>query len=129
MSAMRRLTSPLAKSFSEALRIDTKAGSWIFVAGQVGVAVPPDGKPLKFAQEVRITFERIRQSLRKLDADMDTVVSIKVHLTDLADWPEFSKARGEVFPDNPPTSTAVQVAGLLFGARIEIDAVAFVAKK
>jgi enamine deaminase RidA (YjgF/YER057c/UK114 family) len=128
MSTMRHLTGPLAKSYSEALRIDSEAGSWIFVAGQVGVAVPPDDKPLSFAQEVRIIFDRIRESLRKLDAGMDSVVSIKVYLTDLAHWAEFSKARGEAFPNNPPTSTAVQVAGLLFGARIEIDAVAFVAK-
>jgi len=42
--------------------------------------------------------------------------------------PKFSKVRGEVFPHNPPTSSAVQVAGLLLGARIEIDAVAFIAK-
>jgi len=40
MSTMRHLASPIAKSFSEALRIDTEAGSWIFVSGQVGVAIP-----------------------------------------------------------------------------------------
>jgi 2-iminobutanoate/2-iminopropanoate deaminase len=126
---LRHLASPIAKSFSEALRLDTEAGSWIFIAGQVGVAIPPNNEPISFEQEVRATFERIRQSLRKLDADMDNIVSIKVYLTDAAHWAEFSKARGEVFPHNPPTSTAVQVAGLLFGARIEIDAVAFIAKK
>ena len=31
MSTMRHLASPIAKSFSEALRIDTEAGSWILV--------------------------------------------------------------------------------------------------
>ena len=41
ISTMRHLASPIAKSFSEALRIDTEAGSWIFIAGQVGVAIPP----------------------------------------------------------------------------------------
>jgi 2-iminobutanoate/2-iminopropanoate deaminase len=128
MSTMRHLASPIAKSFSEALRIDTEAGSWIFVAGQVGVAIPPDNKPIGFEQEVRVAFDRIRESLRKLDADMDKIMSIKVYLTDLAPYAEFSGARGEVFPNNPPTSTAVQVAGLLLGARIEIDAVAFIAK-
>jgi 2-iminobutanoate/2-iminopropanoate deaminase len=128
MSAMRHLASPIAKSFSEALRIDTEAGSWIFVAGQVGVVIPSDTKPISFEQEVRVTFDRIRESLHKLDAGMDKIVSIKVYLTDLAPYAEFSKVRGEVFPYNPPTSTAVQVAGLLLGARIEIDAVAFVAK-
>ena len=41
MGTMRHVASPIAKSFSEALRIDTEAGSWIFIAGQVGVAIPP----------------------------------------------------------------------------------------
>ena len=63
MSTMRHLASPIAKSFSEALRIDTEAGSWIFISGQVGVAIPPDKKPISFEQEVRVTFERIRASL------------------------------------------------------------------
>jgi enamine deaminase RidA (YjgF/YER057c/UK114 family) len=84
MSTMRHLASPIAKSFSEALRIDT---SWIFVSGQDGVAIPPDKKPISFEQEVRVTFGRIRESLRKLDADMDKIVSIKVYLTDLAPMP------------------------------------------
>jgi 2-iminobutanoate/2-iminopropanoate deaminase len=128
MSTMRHLASPIAKSFSETLRIDIEAGSWIFVSGQVGVAIPPNNKPISFEQEVRVTFDRIRESLRKLDADMDKIVSIKVYLTDLAPYAEFSKVRGEVFPHNPPTSSAVQVAGLLLGARIEIDAVAIIAK-
>ena len=128
MSTIRHLASPIAKSFSEALRIDTEAGSWIFIAGQVGVAIPSDKKPISFEQEVLVTFDRIRDSLRKLEADMDKVVSIKVYLTDLAPYAEFSKIRGEVFPHDPPTSTAVQVAGLLLGARIEIDAVAFIAR-
>ena len=97
MNTMQHLASPIAKSFSEALRIDTEAGSWIFVAGQVGVAIPPDNKPISFEQEVRVTFDRIRESLRKLDADMDKIVSIKVYLTDLAPYAEFSKIRGEAF--------------------------------
>src|SRR5208282_2687432 len=51
MNTMRHLASPIAKSFSEALRIDTDAGSWIFVAGQVGVAIPSDNKPISFEEE------------------------------------------------------------------------------
>ena len=76
MSTMRHLASPIAKSFSEALRIDTEAGNWVFVAGQVGVAIPPDKTPISFEQEVRVTFDRIRESLRKLDPDMGNIVSI-----------------------------------------------------
>jgi len=66
------------------------------------MAIPPNDKPISFEQEVRVTFDRIRESLRKLDADMDRIVSIKVYLTDLAPYSEFSKICGEVFPHNPP---------------------------
>jgi enamine deaminase RidA (YjgF/YER057c/UK114 family) len=36
-----------------------------------------------------------------------------------------SRSQRVGFPKDPPTSTAVQVAGLLLNAKIEIDAVAF----
>ena len=87
--------------------------------------LPPDKGSVTFEQEVRTTFERIRDSLGKLGADMNHVVSTKTYLTDLGPYAVFSRIRGEFFPKNPPTSTAVQVAGLLLNAKIEIDAVAF----
>jgi 2-iminobutanoate/2-iminopropanoate deaminase len=125
MDFLRHLPSPISKSFSEALRIETPAGVWIFVSGQVGVPLPPDKGSVDFETEVRTTFDRIRDSLVRLGADMRHVVSIKTYLTDLGPYAVFSRVRGEVFPEHPPTSTAVQVAGLLLDARIEIDAVAF----
>jgi 2-iminobutanoate/2-iminopropanoate deaminase len=125
MEMLTHLQGGTAASFSEALRIATPVGTWIFVSGQVGVPMPPTGGAISFEDEVRTTFERIRGSLGKLDAGMQHVVSIKTYLTDLGPYATFSRVRGEVFPTNPPTSTAVQVAGLLVGARIEIDAIAF----
>jgi 2-iminobutanoate/2-iminopropanoate deaminase len=87
--------------------------------------LPPDTGSVTFEQEVRATFERIRDSLGKLGAGMKHVVSIKAYLTDLGPYAVFSRIRGEFFPEHPPTSTAVQVAGLLLNAKIEIDAIAF----
>ena len=126
MNSIKHLPSPIAPTFSEALRIDAQAGSWIFISGQVGVQLPPDRGSVTFEQEVRTTFERIRDSLGKLGAGMQDVVSIKTYLVDLGPYADFSRIRGEFFPSKPPTSTAVQVAGLLQNAKIEIDAVAFV---
>jgi 2-iminobutanoate/2-iminopropanoate deaminase len=114
---LKHLPSPIAPTFSEALRIDTRAGSWIFISGQVGVPLPPDKGSVTFEQEVRTTFERIRDSLGKLGAGMNHVVSIKTYLTDLGPYAVFSRIRGEFFPKDPPTSTAVQVAGLLLNAK------------
>src|ERR1700730_494783 len=98
MDLLQHLPSPISPSFSEALRIDTQAGCWIFVAGQVGVPLPPDKGSVTFEQEVRTTFERIRDSLSKLGAGMNHVVSIKTYLTDLGPYAVFSRIRGEFFP-------------------------------
>jgi 2-iminobutanoate/2-iminopropanoate deaminase len=126
MDFIKHPPSPIAPTFSEALCIDTQAGSWIFISGQVGVPLPPDTGSVTFEQEVRTTLERIRNSLSRLGAGMQDVVSIKTYLVDLGPYAVFSRIRGEFFPEKPPTSTAVQVAGLLLNAKIEIDAVAFV---
>ena len=91
MDLLKHLPSPISPSFSEALRIDTQAGCWIFVAGQVGVPLPPDKGSVTFEQEVRTTFERIRDSLSKLGAGMNHVVSIKTYLTDLGPYAVFSR--------------------------------------
>ena len=76
MDLLKYLPSRIAPSFSEALRIDTQAGCWIFVSGQVGVPLPPDKGSVTFEQEVHTTFERIQDSLSKLGAGMNHVVSI-----------------------------------------------------
>ena len=54
------------------------------------------------------------------------VVRITAWLTSLDEYREYSRVRGERFGKNLPASAAVQVAGLLQGALIEIDAVAFI---
>ena len=57
---------------------------------------------------------------------MGSVVSITVYLTRLDDYPAFDQVRRERFLDDRPASAAIEVAGLLFGALIEISAVAFI---
>jgi 2-iminobutanoate/2-iminopropanoate deaminase len=54
------------------------------------------------------------------------VVRVTAWLTSLDEYGEYNRVRGERFGTNLPASAAVQVAGLLRGALIEIDAVAFI---
>jgi enamine deaminase RidA (YjgF/YER057c/UK114 family) len=128
MADLTHLPSAFTTSFSDGLRIAIPGGAWVFVSGQIGMPMQQaDPKPDSFEAEVRICFARIAKTLSGFGVGLESVVNIKTYLTDLAPYAEFSHVRGELFPTRPPTSTAVQVAGLLFGARIEIDAVAFVA--
>jgi 2-iminobutanoate/2-iminopropanoate deaminase len=112
-------------SFSESV-VTSGPGRWIHVSGMVGFG--DDGAVVDggVAAETKATFDCIAGILERAGATLSDVVRMSVFMTDLADYGDFSRVRAEVFGDELPASAAVQVAGLLLGARIEIDAVAFV---
>ena len=101
-------------------------GRWIQVAGQVGMDA--DGKVEgDLAAQTHATLDNVEKALAKVGADLTDVVKIVVYLTSLDDYASFSKVRAERFGDVLPASAAVQVAGLLLDAEIEIEALAFLA--
>ncbi|MFL5870623.1 MAG: RidA family protein [Solirubrobacterales bacterium] len=112
-------------SFSEAVA-HSGPGRWIHISGMIGFG--DDGKVVSggVAAETAATFDVIEGILKRAGADLSHIVRMGVFMVDLADYGEFSRVRAERFGDELPASAAVQVAGLLLGAQIEIDAVAFV---
>ena len=123
--SIERIPSDFA-SYSDAVSV-TGPGRWIHVAGQVGMDA--DGKVEgDLATQSHATFDHIERILAKAGAEMSDVVKIGVFLTKLDDYAAFSAVRAERFGDDLPASAAVQVAGLLLDAEIEIEAVAFVAE-
>jgi enamine deaminase RidA (YjgF/YER057c/UK114 family) len=101
-------------------------GRLVYVAGQVGVG--EDGKvvPGGIMAETDATFDHIEGILAKAGGRLADVVRVRVFLTSLDDYGSFGEVRKRRFPEGLPASTAVQVAGLLMGACVEIDAVAFI---
>jgi enamine deaminase RidA (YjgF/YER057c/UK114 family) len=112
-------------NFSDAVVV-SGPGRWINVSGQVGFDEDMKVVAGGVKAETHATFDAIERVLAKTGADLSHVIRITVFMTDLADYAQFSEARSERWPENPPASAAVQVAGLLVGAQIEIDALAFV---
>jgi enamine deaminase RidA (YjgF/YER057c/UK114 family) len=123
--SIERLTSNPASGFSDAVTTHGP-GRLIHVAGNVGFG--PDGKvvPGGMGAEARATFDNIERTLAEAGADMSHVVKINAFVTSLEEYPDYAQARAERFGELLPASATVQVAGLLVGAHIEIDAVAFV---
>ena len=119
---IERIPSDFA-SFSDVVAVE-EAGKWIHVAGQV--AMDEQGKVSGgLAEQTNVTLDHIERLLGRVGADLSHVVKITVFLPELEDYAEFSKVRAERFGDTLPASSAVQVAGLLLGAAIEIETVAF----
>jgi 2-iminobutanoate/2-iminopropanoate deaminase len=123
--SIERLTSNPASGFSDAVT-SFGPGRLIHVAGNVGFG--PDGKvvPGGMGAEARATLDNIERTLAEAGADMSHVVKINAFVTSLEEYADYAQARAERFGELLPASATVQVAGLLVGAHIEIDAVAFV---
>ena len=119
-----RLPSTFAK-YSDGVAI-AGAGRWVHVAGQVGLG--DDGKVVEggLAAETSVAFDRIERVLEHFRATLSDVVKVTVFLTDLAEYAEFARVRAERFGDDLPASSAVEVKGLMLGAQVEVEAVAFV---
>ena len=86
-----------------------------------GVVVSDD-----IAAQTRHAMERIRAVLALGSADLSAVVKVSVWVTDKADFPAFNAAYREFFPERPPARATVVSALMIPGAKVEIDAIAYV---
>ncbi len=120
-----RVTSDRASGFADAVSA-VGPGRLVYVSGNVGLG--PDGKVVSggMRAEARATFDNIERTLSEAGAELSHVVKINAFLTSLEEYAEYASVRAERFGESLPASATVQVAGLLLGAHIEIDAVAFV---
>jgi len=106
--------------YSRAVRV----GARVYVSGTTATA--PDGSIVgrndPYAQTVR-ALDNIETALRALGSRRESIVRIRVFVTDLGDFDEVARALAQRFATIRPAATMVQVAGLVDPAmRVEIEA-------
>lgn len=107
--------------YSQAVR----AGDWVFTAGQIALD-PATGELVQgdVEAEAERVLENLSAILQAAGAELGTVVKTTVYLTDLSDYAAVNEVYGRFFTGVHPARSAVQVAALPKGARVEIEAVA-----
>lgn len=107
--------------YSHAVRV----GDLLFCSGQIpldpatGQLVPGDAR----AQTERV-LENIKAILAHENLGLDRVVKATVFLTDLADFAFMNEVYARYFTRDFPARSAVQVAALPRGAKVEIEVIA-----
>jgi 2-iminobutanoate/2-iminopropanoate deaminase len=102
--------------------VDTDA--CVFVSGQLGLDPATNELPADVEDETRRVLQNVEAVLQAAGLSSADVVKTTIFMTDFDDYPAMNRAYVEVFGDAPPARSTVKVAGLLAGARIEIEAVA-----
>jgi 2-iminobutanoate/2-iminopropanoate deaminase len=113
-------TSTLAP-YSPAIR----TGDLLFLSGQVGLR--PGTRELVaggIGPETRQTIENIRTVLDAAGLSLDDLVKCTVFLADIAEYAAMNDVYGSFFSSAPPARSALGVAGLPLGARVEIECIA-----
>ncbi len=99
-------------------------GDTVYVSGQGGLrdgALVPGG----IEAEAMQALKNIAALLDAADASADDLVSITCYLADIREWDRMNESWTKFFSGRRvPTRTAIGVAGLPFGMRVEMTAVA-----
>jgi 2-iminobutanoate/2-iminopropanoate deaminase len=104
-------------------------GDWVVTSGQVGVATDAEGATALVAGG---TVPQLHQALQNLaevlaieGATLADVVKTTLFLVDIDDFAAINEVWVEYFSENRPARSAVAVAALPIGARVEVEAWAY----
>jgi reactive intermediate/imine deaminase len=101
-----------------------KVGEMLYLSGQLGT-VPGQGLVAGgIAAETRQTLDNIKRTVEAAGSSMDRVVKCTVFLADIADFRAMNDIYRTFWATDPPARSTVAVAGLVLGARIEIECLA-----
>jgi reactive intermediate/imine deaminase len=112
--AQRKSIIPPGISPNPALSPGIQVGDTLYVSGQI--AVDNTGNVVGEGDceaQSRQVMANIRAVVKAVGGSMDNVLKITCFLTDIDNYPAYSKVRAETFPSNPPASSTVIVAGLV----------------
>jgi len=115
------------RAYSPAVKVD--GGTTIYLAGY-GAFQDQAGKSYAgdFDGQVRLSFERVRQTLAKAGGKLDDIVTMTVFITDMANGTRFTQLRKEFFQEGRyPASALIGIKELARPEMmVEIQAIAVV---
>ena len=107
--------------YSQGVRV----GDLVFTAGQLGIV--PGTKEFAgpdIEAQTHQALENLKAVLEAGGSCLENVVKTTVFLQDIGEFTRMNAVYAEFFPQGPPARSAVQVAALPLGGRVEIEALA-----
>ena len=103
----------------------TRCGDLVFTSGQGPVDMAAGAyRPMDFEAEARLTLGNLRSALEAAGSSMALVLRVTVYLASMDDYAAFNRIYLEYFAPPLPARSCIAAAGLAFGMKLELDAVA-----
>lgn len=104
--------------YSRALR----AGNQVHISGTTATDEHGAVHGTDAAAQTRYILTKIEAALHAVGASLPDVVRTRIYIINKDDWQAVARVHGEVFSAIRPANTLVQVAGLIGGGIVEIEA-------
>jgi 2-iminobutanoate/2-iminopropanoate deaminase len=103
-----------------------KAGSWLFISGQIPID-PVSGEMIRgdIAEQAECVLRNINAILKEAGCSLTDVVKTTIFLKDLKDFEKVNAVYGRYFHEEPPARATVEVSALPKDADVEIETIAF----
>jgi 2-iminobutanoate/2-iminopropanoate deaminase len=101
------------------------AGGLVHISGQL--PLDRDGAPLAgrpFEEQVRQALANVEGCLRQAGVDRNSLVQVRVYVTDMSLWPRFNQIYAQWIGNHRPARAVAGVAELHYGLTVEIEALA-----
>ena len=102
-------------------------GKYAFIQGQL--ALDEDWQVITgipIGEQTKICFGHIADALAKVGGTLANILKLTIYVTDMERFGEVNAARAELFGDQLPVSTAVEISALYGGGEIEIEGIALI---
>lgn len=101
-----------------------RSGNLVFFSGVIGSRPNNGGLPDGTEAQVQQALENLRANLTSAGLTPADVIKCTVFLVDIADYAVMNRVYGQFFSQDPPARSALAVAALPAGARVEIECIA-----
>lgn len=120
---------PVPGAANPVLSAVVKAGDLLYLSGQLGTAPGGGGLvPGGIKPEAQQTLENIKRVVEAAGSSMERIVKCTVFLADISEFGAMNEVYRTFFPKEPPARSTIAAAGLVIGARIEIECIALAGK-
>ena len=101
------------------------AGNCVFASGQLPINPATGEMPEDIKDQARASLLNVKAVLEAAGSSLDKVVKTTCFLADIKYFAEFNEVYAEFFPgQGAPARSAVGIAALPKGAKVEIEAIA-----
>jgi 2-iminobutanoate/2-iminopropanoate deaminase len=101
------------------------ANGFVFISGQLPITADGQKKAdAPFAEQVELVLQNLDACLAEAGVSRRHLVQVRVHVTDIDQWPLFNQIYADWIGDFRPARAVAGVSQLHYGAALEVDAIA-----